>query len=307
MNNTLKFNPVKADLKDLTSIKKQVSQMFLKETNRKVYIGFGETKSPFKTKGLDFQEVRMYQPGDDIRQIDWKLTAKYGKPFTKLYTDEKERQVFLICDMRTRMKFASVGAFKSVVCAHIATFLSYLAENKHDRLGFTILSSSFIETVEAYSAKESLQGLLSTLEKVSTPTDLKNDQISLLQALEKSDALIRSGSLVFILSDFSDWNLQCDAIIRRWSNKNICSFVHIYDKMEQELPKGIFPISDGAEIALLDTVSHHFPTVYNNIFQQRVSQLEKTAELYQCGYLPLRTDENILNKTAMYSLGVQQS
>ena len=300
-----KFNPVKADFKDLIAIKKQVAQMFLKETNHKSYIGFGQTKSPFKTKGLDFQEVRVYQPGDDIRQIDWKITAKYGKPFTKLYTDEKERQVFLICDMRTRMKFASTGAFKSVICARIASFLCYLAENKHDRLGFTVLSSSFIETAEAYTTRETLQGLLTTLESVSNPTDLNDDKISLLQALEKSDSMIRSGSLIFILSDFSDWNTQCDSIVQRWSVKNTCSFVHIYDKLETNLPKGIFPISDGKQISLLDTANHHFPTVFSNIFQKRAEQMEKTAQIYQCGYLPVRTDEQALDKAIVYSLGVR--
>ena len=304
MSNT-KFNPVKADLKDLVSIKKYVAQMFLKETNRKAYIGFGQTKSPFKTKGLDFQEVRVYQPGDDIRQIDWKITAKYGKPFTKLYTDEKERQVFLICDMRTRMKFASSGAFKSVVCAHIASFLAHLAEKKHDRLGFTILSSSFVETATPYTAKEVLQGLLSILEGFSNPSDLNEDKISLLQALEKSDSLIRPGSLVFILSDFSDWNIQCESIIQRWSVKNTCSFVHIYDKLERNLPKGVFPISDGKHISLLDTMGHHFPRIFENIFNTRSQQLEKTAQIYQCGYLPVRTDENVLDKTIVYSLGVR--
>lgn len=300
-----KFNPVKADFKDLVAIKKYVGQMFLKETNRKAYVGFGQTKSPFKTKGLDFQEVRVYQPGDDIRQIDWKITAKYGKPFTKLYTDEKERQIFLICDMRTRMKFASSGAFKSVVCAHISAFLAYLADRKHDRLGFTVLSSSFVETAAPYTAKEALQGLLSTLESVSNPSDFNEDKISLLQGLEKSDCLIRPGSLVFILSDFSDWTMQCESIIQRWSVKNTCSFVHIYDKMETNLPRGLFPISDGKQISLLDTVDHHFPTIFANIFNKRSEQLEKTAQTYQCGYLPIRTDENVLDKTVVYSLGVR--
>ena len=99
-------------------------------------------------------------------------------------------------------------------------------------LGFTVFTSSFVETASAYNAKETLQGLLKTLEGVSNPKELNEDKVSLAQALEKSDNLIRAGSLIFILSDFSDWNLQCEAIVRRWSLKNTCSFVHIYDEME---------------------------------------------------------------------------
>ena len=70
------------------------------------------------------------------------------------------------------------------------------------------------------------------------------------------------------------------------------------------MPKGIFPISDGKQISLLDTMSHHFPTVYADIFQKRTEQLKTSAQLYQCGYLPIRTDEKILDKTVLYTLGV---
>ena len=87
--------------------------------------------------------------------------------------------------------------------------------------------------------------------------------------------------------------------------KNTCSFVHIYDKLERNLPKGVFPISDGKHISLLDTMGHHFPRIFENIFNTRSQQLEKTAQIYQCGYLPVRTDENVLDKTIVYSLGVR--
>ena len=127
---------VYADLDHLLRLKKQALRFQLKETNRKAYTGQGYTKSPFKSKGLDFQEVRAYQPGDDIRQIDWRVTAKYGKPFTKLYTDEKERQVFLICDMRSRMKFASRGRFNRLL-RHIRP-LYYLIWRKTNRTGWDL-------------------------------------------------------------------------------------------------------------------------------------------------------------------------
>lgn len=301
MRSDLQFVSVK--MNDLLRLKKQVRHFELKETNRQAYIGWGHAKSPFKSKGLDFQEVRAYQPGDDIRQIDWRVTAKYGKPFTKLYTDEKERQVFLICDMRSRMKFASHGRFKSVVCAYAAALLSYLASNKSDRLGFTILSSNYIETAKAYGADEVSDGLLRLLETVSDPSDMPSDQITLYQALQKSKPLIRAGSLVFILSDFSDWTSECETLIRQWTQKSTCGLIHIYDEMEKQLPRGIFSVSDGKEISSIDTRSHHFQTDYTDSFLKRTEELKNLAQNYEIGYLPIRTDENIVSKIFAYCIG----
>lgn len=296
------FNPIQADLRDLLQIKSQVAQLFLKETNRKAYVGFGNTRSPFKTKGLDFQEVRVYQPGDDIRQIDWRITAKYGKPFTKLYTDEKERQVFFICDMRSTMKFASQGAFKSVLVARIAAFLAYMAENKKDKIGFTVITDSFIETAQAFSAKEALTGFLKTLEKASYSATTSVSAISLLQAFEQSSPLIKSGALIFILSDFSDWSTQTESFIQRWSVKNTCSFIHIYDALEQQLPEGFFPVSDGVNFTMIDTTNHVFKENFPQLFKKREDTLQSIAKNYKCGYLPIRTDEDALLKTTNYCL-----
>ena len=294
---------VYAKLDHLLRLKKQALGFKLKETNRQAYTGRGYTKSPFKSKGLDFQEVRAYQPGDDIRQIDWRVTAKYGKPFTKLYTDEKERQVFLICDMRSRMKFASRGRFKSVVAAYTAALLSYLAENKSDRLGFTVLTAEQIETTKAYGANEVLNGLLHTLETASDPLETASDQLSLHQALQKSTPLVRAGSLVFILSDFSDWTPACESILRRWAQKSTCGLIHIYDELEKHLPSGIFPISDGREITLIDTKSHRFQTDYADVFLKREEALKSLARNYDIGYLPVRTDEDIISKVFAYCVG----
>ena len=288
---TGKMNPVRADFKDLLSLKKRAVVPMIK-TNRYAYTGLGETKSPFKTKGLDFQEVRAYQPGDDIRLIDWRVTAKYGKPFTKLYTDEKERQVYFVCDMRTRMKFASKGAFKSVWVARIAAFLAYMAQNRGDKTAYTVLTADMIETSGAIQGNESVLSLIRTLESASNPDKLETDKFSLDQTLVESERLIRSGSILFILSDFSDWNDKCESIISRWSRKNTVALVHIYDKMEEQLPVGIFPISDGYHISFLNTEKTSFIHSYEESFRQIKQKLATAVQTYQLGFLPIRTDLN---------------
>ena len=111
-------SPVQVDETSLLLVKELTYDVLLKENRNQAYSHSGSAKSPFRTRGLDFQEIRAYQQGDDIRQIDWKTTAKHGgKPYTKLYTDEKEQPVYFVCDLRGCMKFASRGVFKSVIVA----------------------------------------------------------------------------------------------------------------------------------------------------------------------------------------------
>ncbi len=286
-----KMNPVRADFDDLLSLKKRAIVPMV-STAKMSYVGQGETKSPFKTKGLDFQEVRAYQPGDDIRQIDWRVTAKYGKPFTKLYMDEKERQVYFICDMRTRMKFASTGAFKSVWAARIAVFLAFMAQNRGDKTGYTVLSSDMVETSGLTAGNDAVLSLIRTVENASNPEKTGADQFSLEQAMRESERLIRSGSIVFILSDFADWNDKCDLMIGRWSAKSTCALIQIYDKLEEELPRGVFPISNGYDISFLNTEKTSFMRTYQKSFQKIQQKLSTVVNTYRLGFIPVRTDSD---------------
>lgn len=303
MNQPVYFNPVKVETNDLLNIKKQVARFTLKETNKKAYTGWGQAKSPFKSKGLDFQEVRVYQPGDDIRQIDWRVTAKYGKPFTKLYTDEKERQVFLICDMRSCMKFATRGAFKSVWCARVAALLAFLAQNKQDRLGFSILLADKIESGRLFNAKEAFDGLIQLLSRASDPSDIKEDTITLTQALKASRPLVKDGSLIFIISDFSDWDDEALNIVQGWSLKSTCGFLHIYDPLEQTFPQGVFPVSNGKEIFAVDSRVAGFSKNFASVFEKRQENLLQAARRLEIGYAPMRTDEDVLLKVFRYCIG----
>lgn len=297
-----KMNPVQAKFDDLVSLKRRAVSPLMK-TPQMSYTGFGETKSPFKTKGLDFQEVRAYQPGDDIRLIDWRVTAKYGKPFTKLYTDEKERLVYFICDMRTRMKFASSGAFKSVWVARIAAFLAYMAQNRGDKIAATVLTSDMLDTIALAGDNGAVLSLIRTLENASDPAEMKPDQLSLAQALSVSVPFIQSGSIIFILSDFSDWDEACEKIVRRWSRKATCALIQIYDALEEHLPDGIFPISNGYDISFLNTEKTSFKNTYEKAFQALQEKLSAVVQTYQLGFLPVRTDWDGIELAEAYCRG----
>lgn len=296
-------NPAFADLQALLDIKKQVHVLKLASTRALTYHGFGEMRSPFKTKGLDFQEVRSYQPGDDIRQIDWRITAKHNKPFTKLYTDEKERQVFFLVDMRTCMKFASKGVFKSVLAAQATAFLAFAAENKNDKIGFVVMGAHLIETSLALKGREPVISLLQSLSTASDPQQMPPDETSLTQGLLQLEQAVRRGALVFILSDFSDLTEKATDVIRRLAQYNVCSLIHIYDELETKLPIGYLPITNGDETRFLDTSNTSFNTQYTASFVQLKEHLSKLVQTYQVGYLPLDTQAPVFKVIAAYCQG----
>lgn len=295
---------VYADKNVLLEMKKKAQMFSLAKNRLRADVGFGETASLFKTKGLDFQEVRVYQPGDDIRLIDWKITAKHNKPFTKLYTDEKERQVFLIVDMRSSMKFATTGVFKSVLTAECSSLISFLAENKKDKVGFCVISDNQVECTLPQSGKEAPLALIDVLDKTGQVAEtFENIKTDFYQALLQSEKFIRRGALVFVLSDFSDFDESCETIIKRMARRSACSLIHIYDKLEKVFPKGVFPISNGEDILLLNTKQTDFQKKYNALFQETLNKLHLLAKSENIGYLPLETDSDYLNRLIMYCKG----
>lgn len=299
-----KFNSsVFADKDMLLNVKKEVYHLTLQNNKILVDKGFGEHISPFKTKGLDFQEVRVYQPGDDIRLIDWKITAKHNRPYTKLYADEKERQVFLIIDMRSHMKFASHGFFKSLIAARSSMFLSFLAENKNDKIGFCVLADETFHFSQPQAAHETILALAQILEECAHPTQLTFPQNTLDQVLKKSEHFIKQGASVFILSDFSDFSDATYKSIQRLSKKSVCSLLHIFDTFEKKLPHGVFPITNGENIYSLDTKQSHFDAHYSQNFQLIESHLLNLAKNERIGYLPLETNSPYINALTFYCKG----
>lgn len=299
-----KHNPAYADSKELWSLRRSIP--LLSRVSKRVtsYHGAGEIKSPFKTKGLDFQEVRAYQPGDDIRQIDWRVTAKHGKPFTKLYTEEKEHSVFLVVDMRSRMKFASQGRFKSVLAARIASFLAFMAESKNDKISFLILKKDSMEAGSLSPANQIIPFFINALEQAEqTDQNLNStysDSISLTNGIMETLKYIRRGSSVFFISDFHDFSSTDENLITQLASSRLVTFIHIYDPLESHLPKDRLPITNGLETRFLEADQNKIQLEFHNSFLLQLQKIQQVIQKADLGYIPVLTHENDLLKIAHF-------
>jgi len=124
---------------------------------------------PFGGRGIDFEETRIYQPGDDIRTMDWRVTARTGKPHTKVYREERERPTFFLVDYNPSMFFGSKVAFKSVIAAKTAAILAWAAAREGNRVGGLVFSGNLLRTTPLKASSHGVLPLLKSLANVSSP------------------------------------------------------------------------------------------------------------------------------------------
>jgi uncharacterized protein (DUF58 family) len=256
----------------------------------------GILSSPFKGRGMEFEESRPYQPGDDLRSLDWRVTARTGKPFTKLFREERERPVLLCVDYRRSMHFATRGAFKSVIAARAAAALAWSALAHGDRLGGLVYSERDHRELRPRRGQIPVLRLLGEL--VAHPAWTQSDRERLedpqpRSALVRLRRVARPGSLVFIFSDFRDLRPGSgseEALVRIAGHSEIVLFM-IHDPLERELPRpDLYRVRDAQASALLDTRSRARVDAHAARFAEHLAQLETLCGRHRMHLIRCATD-----------------
>lgn len=189
-------------------------------------------------RGMAFAEVRLYQPGDDIRSIDWRVTARRQKPHTKLYEEERERPVLLICDLGPSMFFGSQGAYKQVRCAQVASIIAWLGLWAGDQIGGIVFSVAGTNVLRPARRKKNVLQLLDALARhqQGAATESHPDAGSLDVALQEARRVVHTGSRVFIISDFLTLSDETPGLLGALSRHNTVTALRIVDPLEKKLP-----------------------------------------------------------------------
>ena len=223
----------------------------------------GAHRSPFKGRGMEFDEVRPYVPGDDVRSIDWRVMARSGRPHTKLFREERERAVLLWVDLRPAMFFATRGAFKAVRAAQAAALLGWATLRQGDRLGALIFDDEHHLELEPRRGRAALVHLLARL--ADHPAWQRGPSLgaggspeapnqALNQALARLQRVTQPGSLVVVASDLSLLDGDGPARLARLARHNEVLVLHLHDPLEAELPPaGLYRLSDGQRFIALET------------------------------------------------------
>ncbi|WP_025564489.1 DUF58 domain-containing protein [Psychromonas sp. SP041] len=204
----------------------------------------GNYLANIKGRGMEFAEVRHYQPGDDVRAIDWAVTARTGKAHTKLFQEEKERPVFLLVDVSDSMVFGSQFVFKSVQACHLASLLSWQAKQRNDRLGGIVFNQQEVAELKPTSRSKGLMAFLHQSQMLCKNVAFKTkQQQSLLLQLKRLSHLVQTGSQVHLISDFSQLDEACYKLINLMRRHNQVTVWQVSDPLESHLPKQVLQTS----------------------------------------------------------------
>lgn len=209
----------------------------------------GRHRSRLRGRGLDFDEVRKYVAGDDIRNIDWRVTARVGSTHSKVFTEERERPVLLIVDQSSSMFFGSRVFLKSVVAAHTAALGAWRTLEVGDRIGGIVFDDQDTDYVSPKRDRRSVQRLLNLVASRNQnlgPEKKETRENQLNAALRQVQQVVTHDFLVFIISDFMDFNHESMKILIGISRHNDLIAAQVLDPMEEELPESNLVLSDGS-------------------------------------------------------------
>ncbi len=254
----------------------------------------GRHASKLRGRGLNFEELRNYLPGDDTRNIDWKVTARTGTPYVRVYTEEKDRTVWLLIDQRVSMFFGSAKRMKSVVAAEAAALAAWRVLSVGDRVGALIFNDTDISVVPPHRSRERVMQILKQIveknQTLSANPGLKPDAGKLNEALRQISLLARHDCLVCLITDGDGVNPETRRHITRISEHNDVLTAFIYDPLEKDMPAaGRLRFADGEGQLEADTSNKKLRTAFQTEFEQRLEQMKSASRRFSIPLLPLDT------------------
>lgn len=257
----------------------------------------GAYLSAYKGRGVEFEESRPYLPGDDVRSIDWRVTARTGRTHTKLYREERQRPVLFCVDFRSPMFFATRGAFKSVVAAKVTSLLAWSSNHHGDRVGGLLFTEDAHRELRPQRGKSAVLRLISQLLSFSTwsgPSEAPAESLPLSVPLSRLRRVTRPGSLVFIISDFRVLDPGVERHLARMARHNSVVLVSIHDPLESELPPpGLYRLTDGRHHVLLDSATDEARARYRDRFARRHEELRGLCRRFGMSHIPLQTNSDL--------------
>ena len=265
----------------------------------------GAYLSSFKGRGMEFDESRIYQAGDDIRNMDWRVTARTGTAHTKVFREERERPILLWLDLNDSMMFATRNKFKSVIAAEVATLIAWSAAKNNDRIGGLIFSTDEHVEIKPRRGKTAVLDFIGRCTKhrawstkkaanKRAAAEITSDKVT---AVSRLRSVTHPGSLIFMISDFRDMNEKAFAHIANIARNNDIIMVSISDPIEHDLPvSGTYKLTDGVKELQIQTSSNKTRDKYHQRYLDHQNQLERFCRQHRIHLVNIATNDNTLDK-----------
>jgi uncharacterized protein (DUF58 family) len=255
----------------------------------------GAYVSRFRGRGMEFDESRPYQPGDDPRSIDWRVTARSTTAYTKLFREERERPVLVAVDLRSNMHFATQGCFKAVNASRAAALIAWAAHHRGDRLGGLVFGDTTHRELKPRLGRRSALRFVHELveHRDWQQRDPEASADAFVQAMSALRRVARPGSLVVVISDFRDFGRAAQSYLSSVARHSEVLAVFLNDPIERELPPpGRYRlVADGDELAI-DTYAAPARRDYEEAFKERLHALERFCQTYHVHLMPMATNDD---------------
>jgi uncharacterized protein (DUF58 family) len=254
--------------------------------------------SAFRGRGMEYHESRPYQPGDDIRSIDWRVTARSGQTHTKVYREERERPVLLWLDLSRTMFFGTQVCFKAVLASKLAALLAWSSVQHGDRLGYLVFSErQHLEFRPKRGRRAALQFIQQLAMHSAWNMEDANgsERKAAINALRRLRQVTRPGSLLVLLSDFRFVDDECRGQLVELARHNDIVMIHTYDPLECVLPPpGRYRVTDGEDSVVIDTSSAGVRSRYRDRYAEQQEALARICGELGLYQIDIATDADML-------------
>lgn len=277
---------------DTAELLKKVRKIEIKTKGLSTHIFSGEYHSSFKGRGMSFSEVREYQYGDDVRNIDWNVTARTNVPHVKVFEEERELTVMLLIDVSGSSFFGTVNQMKNEILTEICAVLAFSAINNNDKVGVLFFSDRVEKFIPPKKGKSHILRIIREL------IDFKPEGkgTDLTQALEYFNNVLKKRSICFVLSDFMTQGYE--SALRISARRHDLVGIHLSDPREAELPNvGLIQMRDAesGNVSWVDTGSRRVREDFKQNFVDNFDYFKKTLSRSGADFVNIRTDESYVN------------
>ena len=292
MTEVLPGDGIHLSASELIALKPRCNALSLPMHRPSVSALAGAYRSRFRGRGVDFVESRSYLPGDDIRNMDWRVTARTGKPHTKIFQEERERPVLVVVDASPSLYFGTRTRLKSVAAGQLAAAVAWAAVRRGDRIGAFLFAPDQHRELRPAGGRRGAMRVIQGLVDWLNPESAHPGHEPLSVSLERVRHAVRPGSLILIISDFFNLDEQCHRHLSRLRQHNDVIGCQVMDPAEQFLPAGRFPISDGEHSSMLDTHRATSRQQFDQMSTQHGDIPRRMFQRHKCGWMVLKTTDD---------------
>jgi uncharacterized protein (DUF58 family) len=282
---------------DTKELLKKVRKIEIKTRRLSDHIFGGEYHSTFKGRGMTFSEVRQYQFGDDVRNIDWNVTARYNEPYIKVFEEERELTMMLMVDISGSELFGTSNQFKNEIVTEISATLAFSALQNNDKVGLILFSDQIELYIPPKKGKSHVLRIIRELLEFKP----KSSKTNIAEALKFLSSVMKKKAIVFVLSDFIDSDYE--RTLKITGNKHDLTGIRVYDEREESIPNlGIVQLEDAesGKLQLVNTQSKKVRNAYAEFHRERVLYFKESFTKSGCGILDCRVDESYVKKLLGY-------